>query len=52
MDEYTMALCLFVFGTVCVVIGWAIGRVEAGQKYKTRLRDQHYQILDLYRRNQ
>jgi hypothetical protein len=49
MDEYTMALCLLVFGTVCVVIGWAIGRVEAGQKYKTRLRDQHHQILDLYK---
>ena len=49
MDEYTMALCLFLFGTACVAIGWAIGRVEAKQEYKTRLEDQHYQILDLNR---
>jgi hypothetical protein len=47
MDEYTMALCLFLFGTACVAIGWAIGRVEAKQEYKTRLMDAHYQICDL-----
>ena len=49
MNEYTLALCLLVFGTACVVIGWAIGRVEAKQEYKTRLGEQHHQILDLYR---
>jgi hypothetical protein len=49
MNEYTMALCLLVFGTACVVIGWAIGRVEAKQEYKTRLGEQHCHILDLYK---
>jgi hypothetical protein len=49
MNEYTMALCLFLFGTACVAIGWAVGRVEAKQEYKTRLEDQHLQILDLYK---
>jgi lipopolysaccharide biosynthesis regulator YciM len=49
MNEYTLALCLFLFGTACVAIGWAVGRVEAKQEYKTRLAEQHHQILDLYR---
>jgi hypothetical protein len=49
MNTWTLALCLFVIGAVCAVIGWAVGYKKAEGKYYLRLKEQHYQILDLHR---
>jgi hypothetical protein len=49
MNTWTLALCLFVIGAVCAVIGWAVGYKKAEGKYYLRLKEQHYQILDLNR---
>ena len=47
MDEYTTTLLIFLFGAVCVVIGWSMGYGQASDKYKRRLGEQHDQIRDL-----
>ena len=49
MNTWTLALCLFVIGAVCAVIGWAVGYAKAGRKYLPRLKEQEYQILDYSR---
>ena len=49
MNAWTLALCLFVIGAVCAVIGWAVGYKKAEGKYSLRLKEQHYQLLDMHR---
>jgi hypothetical protein len=49
MNAWTLALCLFVIGAVCAVIGWVVGYAKAEGKYYLRLKEQHYQILDYSR---
>ena len=49
MNTWTLALCLFVIGAVCAVIGWVVGYKKAEGKYSLRLKEQHYQLLDFHR---
>ena len=49
MDEYTATLLIFLFGALCVLIGWSMGYGQASDKYKRRLGEQHDQIRDLSR---